>query len=292
MTFYSNQLELLNQNLTEINKNIHVSFEFFPPKTKESEKIFWKGVDKLSFFKPDFFSVTHSVTAGNIDVTSSIVKKIKHRTNIIGTPHLTCINISTDQLLRIAQYYWNNNIRNIIALRGDSFLHAKNKNMYGKDLVILLKKVGDFNISVAAYPEIHPEAKNAQSDLINLKSKIDAGANRAITQFFFDVDKYLHFRDRCVSVGIDIEIIPGILPIFNFNQLKRFALMTNVNIPNWMHKIFTNLDDDAEARKLLGANIAIDMIKILIREGVRYFHFYTLNFVELSYLICRAIGIK
>lgn len=164
--------------------------------------------------------------------------------------------------------------------------------MYACDLVGLLKDVGDFDISVAAYPEVHPEAKSAQADLINLKRKIDAGANRAITQFFFDVESYLRFRDRCVATGIDVEIVPGILPVSNFKQLQRFATMTNVRVPNWMTSIFDGLDDDPETRKMVGASVAMDMVKILSREGVKDFHFYTLNRAELSYAICHTLGVR
>ena len=156
----------------------------------------------------------------------------------------------------------------------------------------LLKEVADFDISVAAYPEVHPEAKSAQADLLNLRRKVDAGANRAITQFFFDVESYLRFRDRCVSAGIDVEIIPGILPVSNFKQAKKFADMTNVRIPAWMAQMFDGLDDDAETRKLVGANIAMDMVKILSREGVKDFHFYTLNRAEMSYAICHTLGVR
>ncbi|TPV78230.1 5,10-methylenetetrahydrofolate reductase, partial [Klebsiella pneumoniae] len=170
-------------------------------------------------------------------------------------------------------------------------------DMYAADLVTLLKEVGDFDISVAAYPEVHPEAKSAQADLLNLKRKVEAGANRAITQFFFDVESYLRFRDRCVSAGIDVEIIPGILPVSNFKQAKKFADMpnadmTNVRIPVWMSKMFEGLDNDAETRQLVGANIAMDMVKILSREGVKDFHFYTLNRAEMSYAICHTLGVR
>lgn len=164
--------------------------------------------------------------------------------------------------------------------------------MYATDLVSLLKSVGDFDISVAAYPEVHPEAKSAQADLINLKKKIDAGANRAITQFFFDAESYLRFRDRCVATGIDVEIVPGILPVSNFKQLQRFATMTNVRVPNWMTAMFDGLDNDADTRKIVGAAIAMDMVKILSREGVKDFHFYTLNRAELSYAICHTLGVR
>ena len=163
---------------------------------------------------------------------------------------------------------------------------------YASDLVALLKSVADFDISVAAYPEVHPEAKSAQADLLNLKRKIDAGANRAITQFFFDVDSYLRFRDRCVTVGIDVEIIPGILPVSNFKQLQKMAAMTNVKVPSWMGKMYEGLDDDQTTRNLVAANIAMEMVKVLSKEGVKDFHFYTLNRAELSYAICHVLGVR
>jgi methylenetetrahydrofolate reductase (NADPH) len=179
-----------------------------------------------------------------------------------------------------------------VALRGDLPPGSGKPEMYGSDLVALLKDVGDFDISVAAYPEVHPEAKSAQADLINLKRKIDAGAKRAITQFFFDVESYLRFRDRCVSTGIDVEIVPGILPVSNFKQLQRFATMTNVRVPGWMSAMFEGLDNDPETRKMVGASVAMDMVKILSREGVKDFHFYTLNRAELSYAICHTLGVR
>lgn len=293
MNFYSNQLDLLNQNLTDISKKIYISFEFFPIKDKKLKNIFFNNIIQLNKLKPKFFTVTQSSNAKNIDLTFNIVKKIKQLTKINVAPHMTCINKTNKQLLNIGKKYWDNNIKHIVALRGDYINeNIKNKKNYGIDLVVLLKKIGNFDISVAAYPEIHPEAKNAQSDLINLKNKIDAGANRAITQFFFSAEKYLRFRDRCISIGINVDIIPGIMPVFNFKQLKHFSSITNVNIPEWMHRIFLGLDNDLQTSKIVGTNIAIDMIKILIREGVENFHFYTLNCAELSYAICHMMGIK
>lgn len=231
-------------------------------------------------------------TRANRDRTHSIIKGIKERTGLEAAPHLTCVDATRDELRSIAEDYWHNGIRHIVALRGDLPPGGSQPEMYGADLVALLKEVGDFDISVAAYPEVHPEAKSAQSDLINLKRKIDAGANRAITQFFFDVESYLRFRDRCVSTGIDVEIVPGILPVSNFRQLQRFATMTNVRVPGWMTSMFAGLDDDPETRKMVGANVAMDMVKILSREGVKDFHFYTLNRAELSYAICHTLGVR
>ncbi|HAJ2911374.1 TPA: methylenetetrahydrofolate reductase [Escherichia coli] len=290
--FHASQRDALNQSLAEVQGQINVSFEFFPPRTSEMEQTLWNSIDRLSSLKPKFVSVTYGANSGERDRTHSIIKGIKERTGLEAAPHLTCIDATPDELRTIARDYWNNGIRHIVALRGDLPPGNGKPEMYASDLVTLLKEVADFDISVAAYPEVHPEAKSAQADLLNLKRKVDAGANRAITQFFFDVESYLRFRDRCVSAGIDVEIIPGILPVSNFKQAKKFADMTNVRIPAWMAQMFDGLDDDAETRKLVGANIAMDMVKILSREGVKDFHFYTLNRAEMSYAICHTLGVR
>ncbi|EIT4512370.1 methylenetetrahydrofolate reductase [Escherichia coli] len=290
--FHASQRDALNQSLAEVQGQINVSFEYFPPRTSEMEQTLWNSIDRLSSLKPKFVSVTYGANSGERDRTHSIIKGIKDRTGLEAAPHLTCIDATPDELRTIARDYWNNGIRHIVALRGDLPPGSGKPEMYASDLVTLLKEVADFDISVAAYPEVHPEAKSAQADLLNLKRKVDAGANRAITQFFFDVESYLRFRDRCVSAGIDVEIIPGILPVSNFKQAKKFADMTNVRIPAWMAQMFDGLDDDAETRKLVGANIAMDMVKILSREGVKDFHFYTLNRAEMSYAICHTLGVR
>lgn len=288
--FHASQRDALNQSLAEVQGRLTFRSEFFPPRTSEMEQTLWNSIDRLSSLKPKFVSVTYGANSGERDRTHSIIKGIKDRTGLEAAPHLTCIDATPDELRTIARDYWNNGIRHIVALRGDLPPGSGKPEMYASDLVTLLKEVADFDISVAAYPEVHPEAKSAQADLLNLKRKVDAGANRAITQFFFDVESYLRFRDRCVSAGIDVEIIPGILPVSNFKQAKKFADMTNVRIPAWMAQMFDGLDDDAETRKLVGANIAMDMVKILSREGVKDFHFYTLNRAEMSYAICHTLG--
>ncbi|MFT4464549.1 MAG: methylenetetrahydrofolate reductase [Sodalis sp. (in: enterobacteria)] len=290
--FHANQREALNQNLAELQGQINVSFEFFPPRTSEMEQTLWQSIDRLSELKPTFVSVTYGANSGERERTHSIIKDIKERTGLDAAPHLTCIDATPPELQAIAQDYWRSGIRHIVALRGDLPPGRGRPAMYGADLVALLKKVGDFDISVAAYPEVHPEAKSAQSDLINLKKKVDTGASRAITQFFFDVESYLRFRDRCVAAGIDTEIVPGILPVSNFRQLQRFASLTNVKVPNWMTTMFDGLDHDLETRKMVGASIAMDMVKILSREGVKDFHFYTLNRAELTYAICHTLGVR
>ncbi|MFV0574644.1 MAG: methylenetetrahydrofolate reductase [Vibrio sp.] len=289
---YAGHIDALNHNVADLAGKINVSFEFFPPSSEKMEETLWASVHRLKTLQPKFVSVTYGANSGERDRTHSIIKEIKAQTGLIAAPHLTCIDATRDELKTIAQDYWNNGIRDIVALRGDLPEGSGKPDMYAADLVELLKGVADFDISVAAYPEVHPEAKNAQADLINLKRKVDAGANRAITQFFFDVESYLRFRDRCVTAGIEVEIIPGILPVSNFKQAKRFADMTNVRIPTWMAKQYEGLDDDPVTRQLVGASQAIDTVRTLTREGVKDFHFYTLNRSEMTYALCHTLGVR
>ncbi|WP_434927252.1 methylenetetrahydrofolate reductase [Shewanella sp. HL-SH2] len=281
----------LNQSLSELS-DIKVSFEFFPPSTPEMETILWNSIRRLEPLNPKFVSVTYGANSGVRDRTHSVIERIQSETNLIAAPHLTLVDASDEELIELAKHYWNSGIKDIVALRGDLPDGSPKPTRFANDLVRLLRSVADFDISVAAYPEVHPDARNAQADLIHLKKKIDAGANRAITQFFFDVESYLRFRDRCVTAGIDVEIVPGILPVTNFKQTKRFADMTNVAIPAWLHRQFEGLDDDPATRQLVGANVAIDTVKVLAREGVKDFHFYTLNRAELTYAICHTLGVR
>lgn len=285
---YAKEIDVLNRSIADLNGDINVSFEFFPPKNEKMETLLWDSIQRLKSLQPKFVSVTYGANSGERERTHSVVKAIKQQTGIEAAPHLTGIDASPEQLKAIAKDYWDSGIRNIVALRGDEPAGYDKKPFYAKDLVKLLKEVADFDISVAAYPEVHPEAKSAQADLIFLKQKVEAGASRAITQFFFDIDSYLRFRDRCVTVGIDVEIVPGILPVSNFVQLQKMAKVTNVKIPSWMFKLYDGLEKDQTTRNLIGASIAIDMVKILSKEGVKDFHFYTLNRSELTYEIGRA----
>lgn len=289
---HASHLESLNQNIAELDGSINVSFEFFPPSSEKMEETLWNSIHRLKTLKPKFVSVTYGANSGERDRTHSIIKEIKEQTGLIAAPHLTCIDASRSELVDIANDYWANGIKDIVALRGDIPAGGGAPEMYASDLVELLKSQHDFDISVAAFPEVHPEAKSAQADLLNLKRKVDAGANRAITQFFFDVESYLRFRDRCVSAGIDVEIIPGILPVSNFKQASRFAKMNNVKIPGWMAQQFEGLDDDPVTRQMVGASHAIDMTRILSREGVKDFHFYTLNRAEHTYALCHTLGVR
>lgn len=292
MVSYAQGIDALNQSLSEI-RDIDVSFEFFPPKTESMESTLWKSVERLAPLKPTYMSVTYGANSGERDRTHSVVKKIQKQTGVPTAPHLTCVDASEAELRAIAKDYWESGVRRIVALRGDLPVGMDKPALYASDLVGILKDVADFDISVAAYPEKHPDAPNDQFDLLNLKRKVEAGANEAITQFFFDTSVFLRFRDRAAAAGIDADIVPGILPVTNYQTLVRFAGMTNVHVPGWLHKLYDGLDQDDQAtRNLLGANIAMDMVKVLAKEGVKHFHFYTLNRSELSFAICHMLGLR
>ena len=292
MVSYAQGIDALNQSLSEL-RDIDVSFEFFPPQTPTMEETLWKSVERLAPLKPKYMSVTYGANSGERDRTHSVVKRIQSETGVSTAPHLTCVDASEDELRSIAKDYWDSGIKRIVALRGDLPEGMVKPDLYASDLVSILKDVADFDISVAAYPEKHPDAPNDQFDLLNLKRKVEAGANEAITQFFFDTSVFLRFRDRAAAAGIDADIVPGILPVTNYQTLVRFAGMTNVHVPSWLHKMYDGLDkDDQTTRNLLGANIAMDMVKVLAKEGVKHFHFYTLNRSELSYAICHMLGVR
>lgn len=275
-----------------------VSFEFFPPKTPAMEETLWQSVQRLAPLAPGFVSVTYGADGSTRDRTHNIVTRILKETPLTGAPHLTCVGADKAEVQTIARQYWDEGIRRIVALRGDPPQGANEYTPhpggyhYAADLVAGLREVADFDISVAAYPETHPEAKNADADLDNLKHKLDAGANRAITQFFFNADTYLRFRDRCVKAGITAPIVPGILPINKFSQMQRFADMCGASVPVWLAERFAGLDEDDETRRLIAATTAIELVTRLQREGVQDFHFYTLNRAELSYAICYALGLR
>lgn len=285
-------VELLNQNLVDFPADVNVSYEFFPPNSEQMVTTLWNSIERLKVLKPKFVSVTYGANASTRDRTHRVIQDIVEKTDLTAVPHLTCIDTSVDEINEIADKYWNLGIRHILALRGDLPQGAPNPNIYADHLVKVLKKRHDFDISVAAYPEIHPDAKNGQADLLHLRRKIDAGANLAISQFFFDIEAFLRFRDRCVAVGIEAEIVPGILPVSNYESLVKFAGPLNVKIPTWLHKRYEGLENDPETRNLVGASIAIDMVRVLRKEGIKDFHFYTLNRSELTYAICHTLGLR
>ncbi len=278
--------------------DIQVSFEFFPPNSEKMEQTLWESVERLGPLAPRFVSVTYGADGSTRERTHSAVERIVTETALTAAPHLTCIGATREEIDDIARDYWDMGVRHIVALRGDlprgsnGYTPHPDGYAYASDLVAGLKNVADFDVSVAAYPEVHPEAPNAAFDLDNLKRKLDAGATRAITQFFFDTDLYVRFRDRCAAAGIHSSIVPGILPITRFPQLERFANRCGASIPDWLRARFAGLDHDAETRRLVAANIAIEQAQKLRSEGVHEFHFYTLNRSELTMAICHALGIR
>jgi len=275
-----------------------VSFEFFPPSTEAMEKTLWNSIKQLSVLEPRFVSVTYGADGSTRERTHAAVARLLKETKLTAAPHLTCVGASCGEIDDIAREYWDLGVRHIVALRGDPpkdvQLYAPHSGgyAYAADLVEGLKRVADFDISVAAFPEVHPEAASTQSDLDNLKRKLDAGASRAITQFFFDADLYLRFRDRCAAAGITSAIVPGILPITRFPQLTRFAEQCGATVPQWLHDRFAGLDDDPDTRKLIAASVAIEQVRSLQKEGIDEFHFYTLNRSELTFAICHALGVR
>jgi methylenetetrahydrofolate reductase (NADPH) len=256
----------------------------------------WQTVQRLAPLKPDFVSVTYGADGSTRERTHEIVTRIHAETGLVSAPHLTCVGASRDEVLGIARRYRDAGIRHIVALRGDpprgsaTYVPHPEGFPYASDLVAGLRGVGDFEISVAAYPEVHPEAISPQADLDNLKRKVDAGACRAITQFFFDPDAFLRFRDKAAAAGVDVPIVPGVLPITRFPQIIQFAAGCGASIPEWLQERFAGLEDEADTRAMIAASVAIDMVETLRRHGVRHFHFYTLNRAELVYAICHCLA--
>ena len=279
-----------------------VSFEFFPPKDEEMERTLWSSVQRLTPLEPRFVSVTYGADGSTRTRTHNIVTRIQQSTSLTAAPHLTCVGAPREEILEIARNYWQHGIRHIVALRGDP-PQGDGKSggkyephpagfAYAVDLVKGLRSVGDFEISVATYPEPHPEAPHAAFELDNLKAKLDAGAARAITQFFFDPEVFLRFRDRCAAAGITASIVPGILPITRFPQMLRMAQRCGASVPDSMVHRFAGLDDDPDTRRLIAAAVAIEQVQALQQHGVEEFHFYTLNRSELTYAICHALNVR
>jgi methylenetetrahydrofolate reductase (NADPH) len=276
---------------------LRVSFEFFPPADGQMEDTLWDSIERLGPLAPSFVSVTYGADGSTRERTHRVVTRIQRDTTLTGAPHLTCIGATRGEILDVARAYWDEGIRHIVALRGDlpqevGYRTPAGGFVFASELVGALARLAPFEISVAAYPEVHPEASSAQADLENLKRKIDAGASRAITQFFYDTAAFLRFRDRCAAAGVAAAIVPGILPITRFAQVTRFAQRCGASIPAWLHERFEGLEDDAETRRMIAASVAIEQVQELKAHGVSEFHFYTLNRAELSYAICHALGLR
>ncbi len=284
--------------MSDTTNTIEVTFEFFPPNSEKMNETMWRSIERLASLSPRFVSVTYGADGSTRERTHDAVERIVRETELTAAPHLTCVDAERADIDGIAREYWDLGVRHIVALRGDPpsgqdiYTPHPGGYAYAADLVAGLKRVADFDISVAAYPEVHPEAKSAAADLDNLKRKLDAGASRAITQFFFDVELFLRFRDRCAAVGITSPIVPGILPITRFPQLERFAAQCGASVPQWLRDRFDGLDDDADTRQMIAASIAIEQAQKLQAEGVQTFHFYTLNRADLTYAICHALGVR
>jgi methylenetetrahydrofolate reductase (NADPH) len=278
--------------------DIDVSFEFFPPKTEKMEQTLWESVQTLAPLGPRFVSVTYGAGGSTRERTHATVARIARETPLQAAAHLTCVQATKEEIDDIARSYWDAGIRHIVALRGDPPVmgeaYAVHPGGYANaaELVVGLKKIAPFEVSVAAYPECHPDSRNRAADLDNLWRKIDAGADRAITQFFFSPDCFFRFRDQATAMGIDAELVPGILPVSNVAQTRKFAAQCGAAIPNWMDRLFEGLDDLPAARQLVAATVAAELCGQLYAGGVRHFHFYTLNRAELSYAICHLLGLR
>ena len=278
--------------------DIQVSFEFFPPKTEKMEATLWESVKTLEPLAPRFVSVTYGAGGSTRERTHATVERIARETSLAAAAHLTCVEASRDEIDDVAREYWAAGVRHIVALRGDPPVpgtpFAPHPQGYASaaDLVAGLKRVAPFEISVAAYPEVHPEATCARTDLDNLRRKIDAGADRAITQFFFSPENFFRFRDAAAAAGIDAEIVPGILPVSNVAQTRKFAASCGAAIPRWMDDLFEGLDNLPAARQLVAATVAAELCGQLYAGGIRHFHFYTLNRAELAYAICHLLGLR
>ncbi len=279
-------------------RDMGVSFEFFPPKTEKMEATLWDAIKTLEPLNPRFVSVTYGAGGSTRERTHATVTRILRETTLRTAAHLTCVGSTRAEVDDIAAQYWAEGVRHIVALRGDppdgdsAYAPHPGGYDYAADLVAGLKRIADFEVSVAAYPEVHPEASSAAADLDNLKRKIDAGAGRAITQFFFDPGVFLRFRDRCRAAGIAVPIVPGILPVTNFQQVTRFAGQCGAQVPPWMAEMFEGLDEKPDTRTLVAATLAADQCRALSAEGVEAFHFYTLNRAELAYAICHLLGVR
>ncbi|MEH6754573.1 MAG: methylenetetrahydrofolate reductase [NAD(P)H] [Alphaproteobacteria bacterium] len=274
-----------------------VSFEFFPPKTPAMEETLWDTVCALAPLAPAFVSVTYGAGGSTRERTHATVSRIVAEAGLTAAAHLTCVEASRSEIDEVAQSYWDAGVRHIVALRGDApdaetgYVPQADGYAYASDLVTGLRDVADFEISVAAYPETHPEAESADLDLDNLKRKIDAGATQAITQFFFDNDVFLRFRDRVAAAGITVPLVPGIMPVGNFKSMTRFAAMCGASVPAFLAEKFVGLDESPYERRQVAIDLASRQCRDLMAQDVSMFHFYTLNRAALTQAVCENLGI-
>ena len=280
-------------------QRLQVSFEFSPPRTEGAERTLWETVTRLTPLRPSFFSVTYGAGGSTRQRTHETVARLKTETGIDAAAHLTCVAATQGEIDDVARAYWDAGIRHIVALRGDpptgmGTKYSPHPGGYANAaaLVAGLKKIGDFQVSVAGYPEKHPDSQNVEADLDNLKRKVDAGADRCITQFFFDADDFLRFRDQAAGRGIAVPIVPGVMPVSNFQGITRMAGLCGSKVPEWLAYMFDGLDDDLETRRMIAATVAGDLCRRLHGEGVDQFHFYTLNRADLTFAICHLLGVR
>ncbi len=280
-------------------RNIRVSFEFFPPKTEEMEKSLWEAVGRLAPLSPNFVSVTYGAGGSTRERTHATVRRLLAETRLTPAAHLTCVAATKQEVDGVIRAYRDAGVRHIVALRGDPTggigeKYAPHPDGYtnGADLVAGIKRVANIEVSVSAYPEKHPDSPTVDADIDMLKAKVDAGASRAMTQFFFENDRYFRYLDRVRARGIEIPIVPGILPVQNFKQTKSFAERTGASVPHWLAERFDGLDDDVATRKLIAAAVAAEQVLDLVDRGVTDFHFYTMNRADLVYAICHLLGLR
>ncbi|MDF1778831.1 MAG: methylenetetrahydrofolate reductase [NAD(P)H] [Rhizobiaceae bacterium] len=278
---------------------LNVSFEFFPPSSGDMESQLWESIMRLAPFNPEFVSVTYGAGGSTRKPTLATIERILSETKLAPAAHLTCVNASRDEVDAVAREFWAAGVRHFVALRGDSTdgigsSYRPHRDGYrnAAELVAGLKAFADFEITVSAYPEKHPESPDFMTDIDMLKRKVDNGATRAITQFFFDNDTYERYVERVRRAGIYIPIVPGILPVHNFGQLSKFAGLCGATIPDWMAKRFEGLDKDPQTRSLVAAAVAADQVMNLVERGVQDFHFYTMNRAQLVYAICHLLGLR
>ena len=278
---------------------VKVSFEFFPPKTAEMEASLWSAVERLAPLQPNFVSVTYGAGGSTRERTHNTVARIVQETKLRPAAHLTCVAATKAEVDEVVSAYWDAGVRHIVALRGDpagglGAAYAPHPGGYEQtcDLVAGIRRVADFEVSVSAYPEKHPEAASLDHDIDALKAKVDCGATRAITQFFFDNDHYLRYLDRVRARGVDIPIVPGILPVQNFKQAASFASRTGASVPDWLGARFEGLENDVETRKLIAAAVAAEQVLDLVDRGVNEFHFYTMNRADLVFAVCHLLGLR
>jgi len=275
-----------------------LSFEFFPPRTEKLEEQLWACIRRLEPLAPRFVSVTYGAGGSTQERTHATVARIIRETSLTPAAHLTCVGATREEVDAVARRYWESGVRHIVALRGDPPAGAARYEPHpggyaqAEDLVRGLRRIADFEISVGAYPETHPAALSPEADLDFLKRKIDAGASRAITQYFFDTEVYLRFLDRCLAKGITVPIVPGILPVSNFQQVVKFSAQCGASVPGWMARLFEGLEEDIETRRMVAAVVAAEQVRLLQANGVDEFHFYTLNRPDLTYAIAHILGAR